>query len=122
MSFLASGRENSLVQTFCESCVHFDIIHSSIHMTGRLVIQGCPTLRGILILYIIHNLNFQVQNSNKRVLGRTNVRRSVQLLYTFRIEQHFQKTPWPHGFHLLILHTKLHLLDIDSQKHACCNK
>ena len=30
--FLAlSGRESSLVQTFCESCVHFDITHLSIH-------------------------------------------------------------------------------------------
>ena len=37
-------RESSLVQTFCESCVHFDFTHSSIHMNWRFVIQGCPTL------------------------------------------------------------------------------
>ena len=44
--FLAlSGRESSLVQTFCESCVHLDITHPSIHMTQRFVIQGCPTSR-----------------------------------------------------------------------------
>ena len=43
--FLAlSGRESSLVQTFCESCVHLDITHPSVHMTRRFVIQGCPTL------------------------------------------------------------------------------
>ena len=34
-----SGRESSLVQTFCESCAH--ITHSSVHMTWRFV---CPTL------------------------------------------------------------------------------
>ena len=43
--FLAlSGRESSLVQTFCESCEQLDITHPSIHMTRRFVIQGCPTL------------------------------------------------------------------------------
>ena len=48
--FLAlSGRESSLVQTFCESCVHFDITHPSVHMTQRFVIQGCPTLTRIPI-------------------------------------------------------------------------
>ena len=40
-----SGRESSLVQTFCESCEQLDITHPSIHMTRRFVIQGCPTLR-----------------------------------------------------------------------------
>ena len=45
MSFLAlSGRESSLVQTLCESCVHLDITHRSVHMTRRFVFQGCPTL------------------------------------------------------------------------------
>ena len=45
MSFLAlSGRESSLVQTFCEFCVQLDITHPSVHMTRRFVIQGCPTL------------------------------------------------------------------------------
>ena len=45
MGFLAlSGRESSLVQTFCESCLHLDITHPSVHMTRRVVIQGCPTL------------------------------------------------------------------------------
>ena len=45
--FLAlSGRESSLVLTFCKSCVHLDIIHPSVHMTWRFVIQGCPTLKG----------------------------------------------------------------------------
>ena len=45
MNILAlSGRESSLVQTFCESCVHLDITHPSVHMTRRFVIQGCPTL------------------------------------------------------------------------------
>ena len=39
-----SGRESSLVQTFCESCVHLDITHPSVRMTQRFVIQGCPTL------------------------------------------------------------------------------
>ena len=41
---LSGGRESSLVQTFCESCVHFDITHPSVHITRRSVIQGCPTL------------------------------------------------------------------------------
>ena len=42
--FLAlSGRESSLVQTFCESRVHLDITHPSVHMTRGFVIQGCPT-------------------------------------------------------------------------------
>ena len=40
-----SGRESSLVQTFCEPCVHLDIAHPSVHMARRFVIQGCPTLR-----------------------------------------------------------------------------
>ena len=39
-----SGRESSLVQTFCEFCIHLDIAHPSVHMTHRFVIQGCPTL------------------------------------------------------------------------------
>ena len=34
IEFLAlSGRENRLVQTFRESCVHLDITHPSVHMT-----------------------------------------------------------------------------------------
>ena len=42
--FLAlSGRESSLVQTFCESCEQLDITQPSVHMTQRFVIQGCPT-------------------------------------------------------------------------------
>ena len=46
MGFLAlSGRESSLVQTFCESCVHLDITHPSVHMARRFVIQGCPTIK-----------------------------------------------------------------------------
>ena len=46
IEFLAlSGRETSLVRTFCESCVHLDIAHPSVHMTRRFVIQGCPTLK-----------------------------------------------------------------------------
>ena len=45
MSFLAlSGRESSLVQTFCESCEQLDITQLSVHMTQRFVIQGCSTL------------------------------------------------------------------------------
>ena len=36
-------RESSLVQTFCESRVHLDITHPSVHMTREFVIQGCPT-------------------------------------------------------------------------------
>ena len=39
-----SGRESSLVQTFCESCEQLDITHPFVHMTQRFVIQGCPTL------------------------------------------------------------------------------
>ena len=40
LSFLAlSGRESSLVQTFCESCVHFDITHPSVHITRRSVLS-----------------------------------------------------------------------------------
>ena len=39
--FILSGRESSLVQTFCEQ---LDITHSSVHMTRRFVIQGCPSL------------------------------------------------------------------------------
>ena len=27
------SRESSLVQTFCESCVHFDFMQSFVHMT-----------------------------------------------------------------------------------------
>ena len=45
MSFLAlSGRKNSLVQSFCESCEQLDITNPSTRMTRRFVIQGCPTL------------------------------------------------------------------------------
>ena len=43
-----SGTESSLVQTFCESCVHLDITYLAIHMTRGLVIQGCPTLNKLL--------------------------------------------------------------------------
>ena len=42
--FALSGRESSLVQTFCESCEQLDITHPCVHMTRRFVIQGCPTL------------------------------------------------------------------------------
>ena len=46
MSFLAlSGRESSLVQTFCESCEQLNVTHPSTRMTRRFVIQGCPTLK-----------------------------------------------------------------------------
>ena len=34
--FGISGRESSLVQTFCESCVHLDITHPSVHMTQEI--------------------------------------------------------------------------------------
>ena len=40
-----SGRESSLVQTFCESCVYLDITLPSILMTQRFVIEGCLTLK-----------------------------------------------------------------------------
>ena len=43
--FALSGEESSWVQTFCQSCVHFDFVHSSVHMTRQFVIQGCPTLK-----------------------------------------------------------------------------
>ena len=43
--FSLSGEESSWVQTFCQSCVHFDFVHSSVHMTRQFVIQGCPTLK-----------------------------------------------------------------------------
>ena len=47
IEFLAlSGRESSLVQTFCESCAHLDITHPSVYITQRFVIQSCPTLTG----------------------------------------------------------------------------
>ena len=53
MSFLAlSGRESSLVQTFCESCVQFDITHPSVHITQRSVIQGCPTLKTSVYIFV----------------------------------------------------------------------
>ena len=56
MSFLAlSGRESSLIQTFCESCLHLDITHPSVHMTQRFVTQGCPTLRDF-VSYILSRL------------------------------------------------------------------
>ena len=51
MSFLAlSGRESSLVLTFCQSCEQLDITYSSVRMTQRFVIQGCLNLcsNGIL--------------------------------------------------------------------------
>ena len=43
--FALSGEESSWVQTFCQSCVHLDFVHSSVHMTQQFVIQGCPTLK-----------------------------------------------------------------------------
>ena len=47
--FLAlSGRESSLVQTFCKSCAHLDITHPSVHMSRRFVIQSCPTLKQLV--------------------------------------------------------------------------
>ena len=45
-----SGRESSLVQTFCESCEQLEITHPSIHMTRRFVTQGCPTLSKVTAL------------------------------------------------------------------------
>ena len=50
--FGISGRESSLVQTFCESCKQLDITHPSIHMTQRFVIQGCPTLSSYEPYYV----------------------------------------------------------------------
>ena len=46
-----SGRESSLVHTFCESCLHLDTTHPSIHTTRRFVIQGCPTLNVVHTIY-----------------------------------------------------------------------
>ena len=46
-----SGRESSLVQTFCESCEQLDITLPSVHMTRRFVIQGCPNLMKLFCLY-----------------------------------------------------------------------
>ena len=45
LKILLSGRESSLVQTFCKSREQLDITLPSVHMTCRFVIQGCPTLR-----------------------------------------------------------------------------
>ena len=42
-----SGKESSLVQTFCESCEQLDITHPSVHMVRLFVVQGCPTLTAI---------------------------------------------------------------------------
>ena len=42
--FALSGRESSLVQTFCQSCVHLDLGNLAVHIFQRFVIQGCPTL------------------------------------------------------------------------------
>ena len=53
-----SGRESSLVQTFCESCVHLDTTHPSVHMTQRFVIQGCPKVTVILAFTQRHILWF----------------------------------------------------------------
>ena len=44
LKFALSGKGSSLVQHFCQSCVHFDLAHVAIHMVLRFVIQGCPTL------------------------------------------------------------------------------
>ena len=57
-NFLAlSGTESSFVQTFWESCVHFDFTHSSFHMIRRFVIQSFPTLLGCMKLYgMLHTL------------------------------------------------------------------
>ena len=44
--FASSGRRSSLVQLFCQSCVHFHLAHVAVHMVLRSVIQGCPTLEG----------------------------------------------------------------------------
>ena len=55
--FLAlSGRETSLVQTFCESCQQLDITHPSVHMTRTFVIQGCSTLK----CNVNHCLNIKI--------------------------------------------------------------
>ena len=52
MSFLAlSGKESSLVQTFCQSCEQLDITYPSVHMTRRFVIQGCPTLTYVAMVF-----------------------------------------------------------------------
>ena len=51
-----SGRESTLVQTFCETCVHLDITHSSVHMTRRFEIQGCPT-KFRYLLWIFNSIN-----------------------------------------------------------------
>ena len=42
---IITRKQFNLVHTFYESCVHFDsVTHSSIHMTQKFMIQGCPTL------------------------------------------------------------------------------
>ena len=62
--FLAlSGRESSLVQTFCESWVHLDITHPSIHMTRSFVIQGCPTLNRALTHGLVSMMNNVLEGS-----------------------------------------------------------
>ena len=51
--FLAiSGRESSLVQTFCAFCVRFEFTHSFVHMTRRFVIQDCPIYIFLLIDHV----------------------------------------------------------------------
>ena len=43
------------MRTFCESSVHFDFTHLSVHMTRRFVIQGCPTLTDVLMRCGLHS-------------------------------------------------------------------
>ena len=57
--FLAlSGRKSSLVRTFRKSCVHFEFIHSSLHMTCKFTIQSCPTLFCVVIKYFFHEVYY----------------------------------------------------------------
>ena len=61
--FLAlSGREGSLVQAFCESCVYLDFIHSSVHMTRRFVIRLSYLLRHHLATTYLNDLHTDTFN------------------------------------------------------------
>ena len=69
MSFLVSGRESSLVQTFSESCKQLDVTYPSIHMTRRFVIQGCPTMASAL-RDLLHKSKYSTRCSRVLYLSR----------------------------------------------------
>ena len=78
-----------MVQTFCESCVHFDFTHSSVHMTWRFVIQGCPTLCRMAQTYI--DIKQNLHHIADEVLGLLQLHETISSRWNYNDQKQLQE-------------------------------